>query len=372
MKILILCTGNSCRSQMAEGFLKYFDNTLEVYSAGTNPAKAVHPKAIEAMKEIGIDISDNFPKSVNQFLNDEFDFVITVCGGAKKNCPVFSGKVKNRLHIGFDDPAEAMGTEDEILSEFRKVRDEIEIGIFEFYKTNIKTTETNSELQFCDINAKNHCCSLEIISEKDIKSHWDNAYENAEINMLGWYENAPKPSLQLIHDCDLDKGAALLNVGAGATTLVDELFKLGYKNIIANDISSVALEKLKNRIGAKKNNIKWILDDLTQPNELDKIGQVDLWHDRAVLHFFTHIKEQDAYFNLLKKLVKPNGYVIIATFNLDGAEKCSGLPVYRYDKKMLQEKLGYGFDLIEAFDYTYRMPSGETREYVYTLFKRKS
>lgn len=139
MKILILCTGNSCRSQMAEGFLKSFDDVLEVYSAGTEPSEKVHPNAIQVMKEIGIDISKNYPKSVDEFLDKEFDYVITVCGGAKESCPAFSGKVKNRLHIGFDDPADATGTEEEILSEFIRIRDEIETDFRDFYeKNNIK------------------------------------------------------------------------------------------------------------------------------------------------------------------------------------------------------------------------------------------
>ena len=135
MKILILCTGNSCRSQMAEGFLKSFDKEWEVFSAGTEPSDKVHPKAIQVMKEIGIDLSDNYPKSVDKFLNNIFDYVITVCGGANESCPTFTGKVKNRLHIGFDDPAEATGTEKEILSEFIKIRDEIQHDFKLLYNT---------------------------------------------------------------------------------------------------------------------------------------------------------------------------------------------------------------------------------------------
>lgn len=137
-RILIVCTGNSCRSQMAEGFLKSFDKDLEVHSAGTVPAGMVHPRAIAVMKEIGIDISAGYPKSIDQFLKMEFDYVITVCDHAKETCPLFSGKVKQRLHIGFDDPAEAFGTEEHIVSEFRRVRDEIRGRFTEFYTTNLK------------------------------------------------------------------------------------------------------------------------------------------------------------------------------------------------------------------------------------------
>ena len=137
-EILVLCTGNSCRSQMAEGFLKSFDSELNVYSAGTNPSGTVHPKAIQVMKEIGIDISVGYPKNVDEFLNKSFDYVITVCDNAKETCPVFVGKVNERLHIGFEDPAEANGTEEEILSEFRKIRDEIKDRFEEFYSKEIK------------------------------------------------------------------------------------------------------------------------------------------------------------------------------------------------------------------------------------------
>ncbi len=136
-RILILCTGNSCRSQMAEGFLKSFDSSLEVISAGIKAASRVHPKAIQVMNEIGIDLSKNFPKTVDQFLSESFDHVVTVCDNAKERCPVFFGNVKNRLHIGFDDPAEATGTEEEILSVFRRVRDEIKTDFFTFYKETV-------------------------------------------------------------------------------------------------------------------------------------------------------------------------------------------------------------------------------------------
>lgn len=137
-RILILCTGNSCRSQMAEGFLKSFDDNIEVYSAGTKPAEKVNPNAVQVMKEVGIDISNNYPKDVEQFVNQSFDYVITVCDNAKETCPVFIGKVGKQLHIGFEDPADATGTEEEILSVFRKVRDKIKRDFYEFYLNELK------------------------------------------------------------------------------------------------------------------------------------------------------------------------------------------------------------------------------------------
>jgi arsenate reductase len=125
-KILIICTGNTCRSQMAEGFLKSFDETLDVFSAGTKAEQSVNPFAVKVMAEKGIDISNQIPKSVDIFLKETFDYVITVCDGAKEVCPVFTGIVKHRLHMGFEDPANATGTDEEKLNVYRKVRDKIE------------------------------------------------------------------------------------------------------------------------------------------------------------------------------------------------------------------------------------------------------
>lgn len=138
MKVLILCTGNSCRSQMAHGFLQSFDNKMEVYSAGTQASGKLNQKAVEVMKDAGIDISQYTSDNVSQYLNDEWDYVITVCGGANESCPAFNGKIKNRLHIGFDDPSDAKGTEEYIHSEFIRVRDEIRKAFFDFYNTRIK------------------------------------------------------------------------------------------------------------------------------------------------------------------------------------------------------------------------------------------
>ena len=137
MRILILCTGNSCRSQIAHGIVKSVDTQAEVCSAGTTPASRVNPRAVSVMHEIGIDIASHTPHHVNQYLNEEWDYVITVCGGANESCPAFTGKVKHRLHIGFDDPSDAMGTENFITNEFRRVRDEIKQQFAEFYKKYI-------------------------------------------------------------------------------------------------------------------------------------------------------------------------------------------------------------------------------------------
>ncbi|MCH8941836.1 MAG: arsenate reductase ArsC [Bacteroidetes bacterium] len=136
-KILILCTGNTCRSQMAEGFLKSFDKELDVYSAGIKHAEKVNPNAVKVMNELGIDISGGIPNDVKEFLNDSFDYVITVCDNAKEACPIFSGNVKEQLHIGFEDPSDVIGSEQEVLAVFRKIRDEIRRDFYKFYVERI-------------------------------------------------------------------------------------------------------------------------------------------------------------------------------------------------------------------------------------------
>jgi arsenate reductase len=138
MKVLILCTGNSCRSQMAHGFLQSFDNDITVCSAGTQASGKLNEKAVAVMKEAGIDISHHTSDPVEKYLNEEWDYVITVCGGANEACPAFLGKVKHRLHIGFDDPSHATGSDEFIWSEFIRVRDEIKDRFYTFYLENIK------------------------------------------------------------------------------------------------------------------------------------------------------------------------------------------------------------------------------------------
>lgn len=138
-RILILCTGNSCRSQMAQGFLQSFDKSLQVFSAGTEASGQLNTKAVETMSEIGIDISHHTSDPVEKYLGEAWDYVITVCGGANEVCPAFIGQVKHRLHIGFDDPSHALGSEAFIQSEFIRVRNEIKEQFYNFYIKNIKS-----------------------------------------------------------------------------------------------------------------------------------------------------------------------------------------------------------------------------------------
>jgi len=223
----------------------------------------------------------------------------------------------------------------------------------------------------CDTSNKGSCNFKTRQQELvDYKTHWDNAYLNSPVEKLGWFEKDLSPTLDLLKITKLDKSAHILNVGAGATTLVDKLVADGYSNIIATDISKVSLDHLKTRIGKNSINVDFIIDDLTNPTKLINLKPVDLWIDRAVLHFFNKTEEQDEYFSLLKKLVKPGGFAIIAEYNLDGATRCAGLPVHRYNKEMLKEKMGDGFKLTDSFEYIFTMPHGDLRPYVYTLFQK--
>ncbi len=211
-----------------------------------------------------------------------------------------------------------------------------------------------------------------IPDENNLKTHWNTAYTKNTTEKLGWYEESSKETLDLIHKTGIVKNAKILNVGVGSSMLVDELLAKGYSNIIANDFSEKALSDLKERLEDEASKVSFIIDDLTNSTELKKLDNVAVWNDRAVLHFFLKKEEQDAYFNLVKKVVNPNGFVIIAVFALDGAEKCCGLELQRYNTDMLQERLGDDFVLKEDFNHTFINPYGGERPYVYTLFQRKS
>ena len=171
--------------------------------------------------------------------------------------------------------------------------------------------------------------------------------------------------------CHIKKDEFVLDVGAGTSTFIDYLIDKGFSNIIATDISEIALNKLKERLGKEKaSQVRWIVDDITKPIYIQNLRDISVWHERAVLHFLLKENQQQAYLSTLKKVIKKGGYVIIAAFSLEGAKKCSGLDVKNYEQNMLAEFLGEDFSLLEYFDYTYYMPLGEPRTYIYTLFQK--
>ena len=211
-----------------------------------------------------------------------------------------------------------------------------------------------------------------IPGEINYKEYWNAAYVKNPTEKLGWFEESSKETIELLKESNVPKDAKILNVGVGSSMLIDELVADGYSGLIANDLSEKALNDVKNRLGESASKVTFIADDIINPTQLQELQEVTVWNDRAVLHFFLKEEEQDAYFNLLKKVVKASGFVIIAVFALDGAEKCCGLPLQRYNAEMLQEKLGKDFELVKAFNHTFINPYGGERPYVYTLFQRNN
>lgn len=200
-----------------------------------------------------------------------------------------------------------------------------------------------------------------------LAKHWDNAYETKPIEGLGWYEAHPEPSLQLITNAGLDN-KTLFIPGAGATILIDQIVQAPIE-IYANDISSKALDLLSNRVG-KRANLHFIVGDLRDESTFNQLPPVDVWHDRAVFHFLTEPEEIQAYIHQLDENLTSDGVVHIATFHLTGAEKCSGLPVERYDEQKLQKTFAPHFELVDSFEHLYHNPSGGPRPYIYATFRR--
>jgi SAM-dependent methyltransferase len=204
-----------------------------------------------------------------------------------------------------------------------------------------------------------------------LKEHWNQKYTNTPTTQLGWYESKPQPSLQLIENCAVSKDAVIVDVGSGESTLISNLLELGYQNLYAVDISDVALEKAKALLNHEQAGlVHWIVDDITSPSAVLQIQDVKVWHDRAVFHFLTEEQDRQTYRSMLQKMVVSGSFVIMAAFAANGATMCSGLPVQRYSITSLREFLGDEFKLLEGLDYTYQMPSGDLRPYVYTRFEK--
>ena len=204
------------------------------------------------------------------------------------------------------------------------------------------------------------------------KEHWNTVYASNPEKHLGWYEAQPQVSLELIENCSLDKHDPILDIGSGATTLIDHLLLQNYTNLTALDISEVALGKLRTRLGTvNASRVQMLVDDITAPAPVLALQNIALWHDRALLHFLIDDEEQQTYLSVLKKVLRPGGYVIIAAFAEDGATKCSGLDVKRYDDTSLATLLGEAFELKESINYQYQMPLGGMRPYIYMRFQRK-
>ncbi len=202
----------------------------------------------------------------------------------------------------------------------------------------------------------------------EANKHWNDIFLKTSDPELGWYEQDVTQTMKFINaieDCDCQR---VFLPGAGTSLLVDELIARD-KSIILNDISSIALDSLRTRIGQVTNDLEWLCQDIARPMPTN-MKQVDLWIDRAVLHFLLKESDIDGYFNNLRSAIKIGGYALLAEFSPDGAPKCAGLTLHRYSIEEMEQRLGDGFECIRNEYYTYTNPSGDPRPYVYGLFKR--
>ncbi len=207
---------------------------------------------------------------------------------------------------------------------------------------------------------------------KSLKEHWDAKYSDTPIVKLGWYETNSIPSVQLIENCAVTKASSIADIGSGTTSLVANLLDLGYQNIFAIDISKVALEKAKDLLtNEQETRVHWVIDDITNPSSVFRLPRVAVWHDRAVFHFLINEQDKQTYRSVLDKMLMPCGFIVVATFALEGAAYCSGLPVQRYDVDGLCEFFGKEYNLVESLEHTYKMPSGNTRPYIYARFQKE-
>ncbi len=199
------------------------------------------------------------------------------------------------------------------------------------------------------------------------KEHWENIYQAKESNEVSWYQEKPNTSLGLIVETGLDKDSRIIDVGAGDSNLVDNLLALGFKNIIVLDISSAALNRAKKRLRSRAKDVKWIVSDL---REFETNDRYDLWHDRAVLHFLTKEEDINKYVELVKRFLKPGGYLIVSTFSLNGPKKCSGLNIKQYSQDSMKKLFG-DFEYIKSFEEEHITPWRDSQIFVYGVFRKK-
>ena len=201
----------------------------------------------------------------------------------------------------------------------------------------------------------------------DNPSYWNKVYETKGEADVSWFQKSPEPSLEFIRRYAPDRSAAIIDIGGGASRLVDYLWVDGFRNLTVLDLSSEAIAIARHRIGNHGDSIKWIVSDATtwHPDDI-----YDLWHDRAVFHFLTESDDQSAYIRNLKRALKIGGYLVIGTFALDGPEKCSGLPVMRHSSQTLQNLLGSEFELIESRKHDHQTPFQSIQSFQYCVFKR--
>ena len=208
---------------------------------------------------------------------------------------------------------------------------------------------------------------MNALTDQNRKSHWQNVYTSKGENEVSWFQENPAPSLELIELTGASDKAAIIDVGGGASRLVDVLLDRGFSDLTVLDLSAAALDTAKARLGGRNIQVRWIADDATlwQPDRI-----YDLWHDRAAFHFLTKPDDIGAYIARMKEATAAGSHVIIGTFALDGPEKCSGLVVSRYDPASLAAILGQSFELIDDRRHEHVTPWGASQRFQFSTFRR--
>jgi SAM-dependent methyltransferase len=201
----------------------------------------------------------------------------------------------------------------------------------------------------------------------DVKEHWEKVYGDKAPDAVSWYAPHLETSLNLIHQATANKNAAIIDIGGGEATLVDDLLAEGYSNLSVLDISQKAIDVARTRIGKSADRVHWYCADTTQATLPQ--NYFDIWHDRAVFHFLTEEADRVEYVEQVMRSVKHGGYLIMSTFGPEGPEKCSGLDVVRYDSENLHEQFGKTFKLINSLTELHQTPMGTTQQFIYCLFR---
>jgi SAM-dependent methyltransferase len=200
------------------------------------------------------------------------------------------------------------------------------------------------------------------------KAHWENVYTTKGENEVSWFQQSPAPSLELIVQAGATSTSAIIDIGGGASRLVDNLIAQGFADVTVLDLSGAALAAARSRLGVRAERVNWIVADATN---WEPARVYDIWHDRAAFHFLTDADDRAAYIARLKRGLKIGGHAIIATFALDGPEKCSGLPVARYDSASLGHTLGAAFRLIDTRSHMHATPWGSQQSFQFSVFRRE-
>jgi ubiquinone/menaquinone biosynthesis C-methylase UbiE len=200
------------------------------------------------------------------------------------------------------------------------------------------------------------------------KEHWDNVYSSKPTDGVSWYQEHAESSLRLIQQAGVPSSAQIIDVGGGASTLVDDLIAHGFTHLSVLDLSAAALAVTKQRLGSRANEVNWIVGDVTEVSLVPL--SYDVWHDRAVFHFLTGKAERAAYVEAVLRCVKPGGFVIVATFSEDGPTQCSGLPVKRYTADELHDEFGAPFELLRHEKEEHHTPFGTTQNFVYCFCRK--